>query len=192
MRPASRSTSEKEKSMKAIWVTSISLMLMTGFSGQGFAFDPGIENIISKAYNCAVTGDVQCIVQCSHPEISKFKGTFDTGYSAGRSGSLAELWSFAMGVTDKSEKVTITDMKIEIVKVEGEKAIAWAKYHIVEESESQLESTKGQWTKEAWDAQDYIILKKYNSEWRLRRLEERAEHFSAFEKPTLDEWGGVE
>jgi len=182
----------KERTLKVL-LTAVAVMLVAGTFGHGFAADPEIEKIIRKAYECAVTGDMEGVTKCSHPEIAKYRGTFDTGYSPGRSGSLGELFAFAIGVDDGSEKVTVTNLKVEVVKIEGEKAIAWATYHIVDDYESQLESSKGEWQKDEWDAKDYIILKKHKGEWRLRRLEDRAGHFLDVElQNPINEWGGVE
>ncbi len=182
--------------MKTLKVFSLAVILLALTDRSGFAADPAaVEAVIRKAYQATVAGDVQGVLACCHPELGKLEGTFDGeagGYSAGRSASLGELSNLALGVQGAADKVTITDLTVEVVKVEGERAIAWARYHIVHEYESQVEATKGQRLTEAWDATDYVVLKKHDGEWRLRRLEERAEHYSQFPKPQLDEWGGVE
>lgn len=144
--------------------------------------DPAIGALIRKAYDAAAKGDRETVVRCSHPEIGKFKGSFDTGYSPGRSGSLGELANWAVGVQG-GDKVQITNLRVEVVKQEADRAIAWVKYHAVE---SPL--AIGQ-----WDAKDYVILKKHTGEWRLRRMEDRAGHYFPLEQQDhSDPWGGVQ
>ncbi len=156
------------------------------------AADPAIESVLRKAYELVLKGDRVGVLACCHPEIRQFKGSFDTGYSPGRSGSLGELPMLAMGVSG-GDQVKFSNLKIEVVKVEGDKAIAWVRYHALNEYPSTLESSKGQMTRYEWDAQDYVILKKYNGEWRMRRLEDRAGHWLEVsqQQQTGDPWGGV-
>lgn len=159
------------------------------------AADPAIEATLRRAYDQVLKGSSAGFAACCHPEIRKYMGSFDErgGYTSGRSASLGELWNLAGMVADK-ETVRITNLKFEVVKVEGDKAIAWARYHAFTERPNSLEMAKGQRVKDEWDAKDYIILKKHNGEWRLRRLEDRAGHFLDLESqgPKHDPWGGVQ
>jgi hypothetical protein len=156
------------------------------------AADPGIEAVLRKAYECVLKGDRAGVLACCHPEIRQFKGSFDSGYSQGRSGSLGELPMLAMGVTD-GEKLTFKNLSIEVVREEGERAIAWVRYQAISERPSSLEMTKGETVRDQWDAQDYVILKKHQGQWRLRRLEDRAGHWLdvSLQEQSSDPFGGV-
>lgn len=156
------------------------------------AADPAIEKVIRKAYELVLKGDTPGFLSTCHPEVSKFKGSFDTGYSPGRSASLGELMMLSMGVKD-GETFQVRDLKVEVVRVEGDRAIAWVKYHALTSRPSSLEMTKGEIVRDEWDARDYVVLKKHAGEWRLRRLEDRAGHFFPLEqqKPGGDPFGGV-
>src|SRR5512145_279623 len=87
--------------------------------------DPAIEAVIRKAYNAVLVGDNATVLGCCHPELSKFKGSFDSGYSPGRAGSLGELSNWAANVKG-GDKLAISNLRVEVVRQEGERAIAWA------------------------------------------------------------------
>jgi len=159
-----------------------------------YAFDPEIEAVIKKAYELTAKGDRVGVLNCCHTEIAQYKGSFDTGYSPGRSGSLGELPNLAMGVESGEEKLSINNLKIEVIKEEGERAIAVAKYHAIQEYKSSLSWEQGKPKKDEWDAEDYIILKKQKGKWKLRRLEDRAGHFISVDlqqQLASDPYGGV-
>ena len=156
------------------------------------AGDPAIESVVRKAYDFVLKGDMNGFTSCCHPEIGQYRGTFDTGYNPGRSGGLGELMMLAMGVRE-GETFKIAHLKVEVVRVDGDRAIARAKYRAVTRRPSSLEMTKGQVINDEWDAQDYLILKKHKGSWRLRRLEDRAGHFFPLDMQpkSEDPFGGV-
>jgi hypothetical protein len=136
-------------------------------SAISYAFDPEIEAVIKKAYQLALKGDPQGVMSCCHTEVAEFKGSFDTGYSPGRSASLGELSNFAAGVQSGEEKLSFTNLKIEVIREEGEKATATVKYHVVHEYKSSLSWQEGKPVKEEWEAEDksghFFPLEQQNS-----------------------------